>query len=266
MLEVKGVCFQYGKRRVLEDISFSVRKGEVCSLLGPNGVGKTTLLRCILGINRPQGGAVLWEGRDIAALSVRERARCMAYVAQSSGLTFPYKVAEVVLMGRVPHLGFGGAPTRQDRLEAARALSDLGIVPLAGKYFQQLSCGEKQLAVTARALAQRADLLVLDEPAAGLDFSNQTKILQMIRSLSAQGYTVVMTTHSPDHALAVSDAAVMLKDGRVSARGRPDEVVTGHRLSELYGIPAVVTETRVRAGGKYVKICIPVPDADEAVS
>lgn len=260
MLEARHVSFHYRKKRVLEDISFTLREGEIVSLLGPNGAGKTTLLRCLLGLNRLHGGQVFLSGRETAGLSIKEKARAMAYVPQMSNLTFPYEVAEVVLMGRVPHLGFGGAPTARDRAEAAGALHAMGVAHLADKRFQQLSGGEKQLVIMARALAQRARLLVLDEPTASLDFSNQSKTLQLIRSLSSHGYAVLMTTHSPDHALAVSDRVVMLKDGHVAACGPPDEVITGENLSRLYGIPAVVSETGVRVAGKYVKVCVAVTD------
>ena len=201
MLEAQGVGFHYHRGRiVLRDISFTLPAGRVMCLLGPNGTGKTTLLRCLLGLLRPDEGRFLWDGRDLSALTRRARARLMAYVPQSSALTFPYEVQEVVLMGRVAHLGLGNAPGREDRRKAALAMERLEIGHLRGHVFQHLSGGERQMVLMARALAQEARLLVLDEPTANLDFGNQVRALGTIRGLARQGYAVLMTSHSPDHA------------------------------------------------------------------
>ena len=154
MLEAQGVGFHYHRGRiVLEDISFTLPAGRVMCLLGPNGTGKTTLLRCLLGLLRPDEGRFLWDGRDLSALTRRARARLMAYVPQSSALTFPYEVQEVVLMGRVAHLGLGNAPGREDRRKAALAMERLEIGHLRGHVFQHLSGGERQMVLMARALA-----------------------------------------------------------------------------------------------------------------
>ena len=264
MLSVDGLSFGYASaRRVLKDISFSLPEGKILALLGPNGTGKTTLLRCLLGLLRPDGGRIDLLGRNVVHLPARHRARLMAYVPQSSFLTFPYEVLEVVMMGRLPHLGFGASPSRADRLEVERALEDLDIGHLAGSLFQKLSGGEKQLVLIARALAQKAGLLVLDEPTANLDFFNQTRTLKMLQSLAGQGRTVLWTTHSPDQALLVSDRLVMVKDGLVYAQGRPDEVITSHSLSGLYGLNSVVVETSVFSAGKPVKVCVPIMEEME---
>lgn len=258
MLEARNVGFRYrGGRPVLRDVSFSLTPGRVMCLLGPNGTGKTTLLRCLLGLCRPDTGRFLWDGRDLSSMSRRGRARLMAYVPQSSALTFPYEVQEVVLMGRVAHLGLGNAPGREDRRKAASAMDRMEIGHLRGQVFQRLSGGERQMVLMARALAQEARLLVLDEPTANLDFSNQVRTLGTIRSLAQQGYAVLMTSHSPDHAFLTAHEALLLRNGTVYAHGAPDEVIDGPTLSELYGTPTVVSRAPV-AGGGHVKVCIPV--------
>lgn len=265
MLSLNHLGFAYHRSKaVLRDVSFTVNSGEVVSLLGPNGTGKTTLLRCVLGLLPGQSGEVRFMGRSFSSLSMKERARQVAYVPQNSGLTFPYDVREVVLMGRVPHLGFGAAPGRADFEAVEAALSHMRVRHLSGTVFQRLSGGEKQLVMIARALAQEASLLVLDEPTASLDFANQSRTLSLVRALAGRGYAVLMTTHSPDHAFLASDKVVLMKDGKVLAQGKPDEAITGESLSALYGSKTVVCQTEVKSGGKSVKVCIPVLDAESS--
>lgn len=258
MLEVRNIGFAYKNGpRVLEDISFTLEEGTTTCLLGPNGTGKTTLLKVLLGLLKNDRGTILWNGKDITALSQRERARIIAYVPQFSGLTFPYSAEEVVLMGRLSHLRAGGAPGEGDRRIVREALEHLGIEHLAKKLFHQLSGGEKQMVIIARALAQQSRLLVLDEPTASLDFANQVKAMKTIRKLSKEGYSVLMTSHSPDQAFLVADRAVLMKDGYVSSFGTPDEVVTTEALSSLYGTETQVAECGLN-GDRSMKVCIPV--------
>ena len=167
MLEIQKLQYWYRPGRpVLWDISFSAGRGEIVCLLGPNGTGKTTLLRCLLGLNAPKGGCVTLDGQNLSALRPRARARRMAYVPQSSGLAFPYEVREVVLMGRVAHMAPGAAHNAADRRAVAEALERLEIGHLERRKFQELSGGERQMVLVARALAQQSDLLVMDEPTA----------------------------------------------------------------------------------------------------
>lgn len=262
MLSVSNLRFQYlGGKEVLRGISFGIREGEIICLLGSNGTGKTTLMKCLLGLLRPMnGGEIRLMGEDILHASARVRAQKIAYVPQSSALSFPYTVREAVMMGRLPHMGFGRAPAPRDHVEVESALQEMGIAALADRYFQQLSGGEKQLVMIARALAQKARLLILDEPTSNLDFANQARALNLIRKLARIGNTVLLTTHSPDQAFLVSSHVVMLREGRVFANGLPDEVITDNNLSELYGLRAVVSNTSAISAGKNIKVCIPILD------
>jgi iron complex transport system ATP-binding protein len=259
MLKVSNLSFQYTfSNLILKNITFNINKGEILALLGPNGTGKTTLMRCLLGLLKPNGGQTELMGCDLRRLSPRKRATMMAYVPQSSTISFPYLVLEVVMMGRIPHLGLGKAPSKEDRLDAEKAMAAMDITHLANSYFQRLSGGEKQLVIIARALAQKASFLVLDEPLANLDFYNQAQSLKILKSLTRLGHTVLWTTHSPDQAMMAADRLMMIKDGQVFAFGPPNEVITSKNLSALYGLKTVVTDTSVISLGKSVKVCVPV--------
>lgn len=257
MLEIQKLQYWYKPGRpVLREISFSAGRGEIVCLLGPNGTGKTTLLRCLLGLSAPKGGAVFLDGQAVAALKPRDRARRMAYVPQSSQLAFPYEAREVVLMGRVAHMPPGAGHRASDREAAERALERLGITRLARRKFQELSGGERQMVLVARALAQQAGLLVMDEPTANLDYGNQVKILKTIQSLAGEGYGILMTSHYPDHAFLACTRAVLMRGGRVMAEGAPAKAVTTQSLTALYETPVEVAEAL--AAQKSCKVCIPL--------
>lgn len=259
MLQVEHLEFWYRRNTpVLKDISLSVKKGDILCLLGPNGTGKTTLLRCILGLQHPKNGHICLNGEDLLQLSAKRRARHIAYVPQSSALSFPYCVRDVVLMGRLSHMATGAAHSAEDKRVVMDCLDKLQISHLADCSFQELSGGERQMVLVARGLAQQSSLLVMDEPTASLDYSNQIKILKTIRSLSSQGYTILMTTHFPDHAFLACTVAALMRGGYVAAYGPPDEVVTSESLSSLYQSKVCVTEADI--GGKTAKVCMPLMD------
>lgn len=257
MLKIENLEFWYRRNvPVLKDISFHAQKGDILCLLGPNGTGKTTLLRCILGLQHPKNGKILLNGENVLDFSAKKRARAMAYVPQSSALSFPYRVREVVLMGRLSHMYTGASHSAEDKRIAMECLEKLQIAHLADCSFQELSGGERQMVLVARGLAQQSPLLVMDEPTANLDYSNQIKILQTIRSLAADGYTILMTSHFPDHAFLACTVAVLMREGMVSAFGPPDKVVTSESLSSLYQAKVCVTEALIE--GRQTKICTPV--------
>lgn len=259
MLTVQNLKFSYRKGpEVLKDVSFTVPDGNVVSLLGPNGTGKTTLLRCILGLQKPREGTILFNDIDLCSLSPARRSQIVAYVPQTSRLTFPFSVFEAVMMGRVSQFGFGSSPSRKDKEIVEKALSEMNALKFKDKSFQDLSGGEKQLILIARALAQQARVLILDEPTASLDFSNQARVLRLIRELAKKEYTVLMTTHSPDQAFLVSEKTVLLKDGYVFDEGKSDEVVTSENLSALYNMEIKVEPVNLFVDKKQIKVCIPI--------
>ena len=221
---------------MLFDISLSLNPGETVSLLGPNGSGKSTLLKILLGLKQPTSGQVLLEGQPMARLSRTKVAQKLAYVPQDHTMVFPYRVLDVVLMGRLPSLGFFSEYRSEDYSLASAALEQMGITRLAERPYNEISGGERQLALIARALAQGAKTLIMDEPASGLDFGNQLLLLTRMRSLSEQGYAVLHSTHYPDHARMVSTRVLMLKAGRLIADGTPQQVINQTNISSLYNI------------------------------
>ncbi|MDO4555801.1 MAG: ABC transporter ATP-binding protein [Lachnospiraceae bacterium] len=262
MLEFSHVKYHYKKGPdVLKDVSFSLDKGDCLCLLGPNGTGKTTLLKCLFHYYEPDAGEITLDGKRIRDFNAKERAKELAYVAQSTRIAFPYTVREMVLMGRTAHLSFGSSYSEKDREIAEKVMERLEISFMAEKCVQNLSGGECQMVMIARALAQQAKYLVLDEPTAALDYSNQIKILKILWELSEDGYGILMTTHFPDHAFLVCNKTLLMKHGKVSAFGTPDEVVNSENLTRLYDTPVNVARAILSDKTKEdaeEKVCIPI--------
>lgn len=259
-LEVEHVRFGYGDGPpVLGDVSFGLAAGDVLCLLGPNGSGKSTLLRCVLGLHRLAAGSIRVSGRELTRLTPGQTARELAYVPQSAPAVFPFSAFDLVLMGRSAHLRFMASPTGADRRCALAAMDQLGIADLAHRRFHELSGGERQMVLIARALAQGSKVLVMDEPCAGLDYGNQTKILQTLRALARQGYSILMSSHLPDHAFLVSNKVALLKHGRLEGPGPPREVITAAALADLYGTAVrVITVKVTESPAVELSLCIPL--------
>ncbi len=247
MLEAKGLAFGFPGRTIGRDVSFTLADGEAMCVLGPNGGGKTTLFRTLLGLLPRQGGDVLFDGNEIGTLSRGEIARRVGYVPQGHAGAFSYTVREMVLMGRSAHLGAFSTPGRRDREVAERVLRTLEIAHLAERPVTQISGGERQLALVARALAQEPRILVMDEPTAGLDFGNQVRVLETVTSLAARGISILFSTHDPDQAFLAAHRALLLAEGRMLALGAPREVIRADTLKRLYNVDVQVTEFGVRA-------------------
>ena len=252
-IDVQNLSFSYGDRPVLHDISFRVEKGEFLSILGPNGVGKSTLFRCVLGLLSGYTGQVLVDGADSRSFSVREAARHIAYIPQSSHPIFNYSVFDIVLMGRTSGLSTFRSPKKQDAELCRWALEKVGIPHLSDRCFHRLSGGEQQLVLIARALVQKAPILMLDEPTASLDFGNQLLVLEQCRNLAREGYTVIQTTHNPEQSYQYSDRILTLQHGRVLAEGTPKEVLTEKTIRALYGVEVDVVSLR----DDRARICLP---------
>lgn len=252
LISVDHVSYGYTRKPVLEDISLSFQPGEVVSILGPNGSGKTTLLKLLMGLRRPQSGQVCLEGRRVSGIPPKQLARRIAYVPQLHRLSFSYRVIDVVLMGRMPHKPFFFQYGAQDRKIALNALSQLSIAHLKDRPYTEISGGERQLTLIARAITQGADIFIMDEPVNGLDYGNQIRLLGQIVDLAQQGYTFIKTTHFPEHAIWVSDRVVMLKAGQVVADGAALSVTNEENLYRLYNTPIGVVNT-----DSGLRVCIP---------
>ncbi|NLG24646.1 MAG: ABC transporter ATP-binding protein [Clostridiales bacterium] len=237
-----GLSFSYGERPALEGVGFAVRRGELVAVLGPNGAGKTTLFQCILGLRRRYAGAIAVDGRDARRMPAAERAARMAYVPQLHGDVFGYTAFEMVLMGTAHAVPPLSSPGRREIDAANAALRRLGVEGLAERRFASLSGGERQLVLIARALAQRADTLLMDEPTASLDYGNQSRVLSLVRELAGEGRTVLLSTHNPQHALTYAHRVLALSDGRMAAFGAPTQVITPSLIDRLYRVSARVVQ------------------------
>jgi iron complex transport system ATP-binding protein len=252
LIDMRQLSFSYRRREVLEGIDLTVSEGSVLALLGPNGSGKTTLLKLMIGLLRPARGKVLLNGRDIHAMPQRELAQQVAYVPQVHREAFAYRVFDVALMGRMPHKTFFSRYGKADHKIASEALEKLGIGHLADRPYTEISGGERQLTLIARAMAQGARVFVMDEPTNGLDYGNQVRLLERLKALSADGYTFVFSTHHPDHAMAVADRVVMMRNGVIAHDGVVAETVNQASLMDLYNV-----EVRMYPVEEGVSVCVP---------
>ena len=241
-LSADRLDFGYRGRSVGRGVTLDIRSGEVLCLLGPNGGGKTTLMKTLLGLLPPLAGEVRLDGADIAGIARRDLARVIGYVPQAHQAFFPFSVIDIVLMGRSAHVSLFAAPSAADRAIAERALAQLGIAHLKARVYTEISGGERQLVLIARALAQEPRILIMDEPTASLDFGNQLRVLREIAALARSGMAVVFSTHDPDHVFLCGDRAALLHDGRMEALGPPEAVITAETLKRLYGVEVQVVE------------------------
>ncbi|MCL2736871.1 MAG: ABC transporter ATP-binding protein [Propionibacteriaceae bacterium] len=242
-IEVRNLSFAYEDHGVLHDVSFTVSDGELLAVLGPNGVGKSTLFYCLSGLHRPRQGTVTLDGRVIWDIAPKRLARQIAYVPQSHDPTFNYSVADMVLMGTTARVGGFSTPGPEEVAIARDALDRVGISHLARRGYQQISGGERQLTLIARALAQQAGVVVMDEPTANLDFGNQLRILSTAKELAGREHTVILSTHNPDHVFWFADRVLALSGGRVVADGPPRSVLTPDLIETLYGVRVRLIET-----------------------
>ena len=253
LFEVKNISFDYDGEEIFSDISFSIEKGDVLCILGPNGTGKTTLIKCLNGLHEIKSGEILINGKNIKKLSFKQISKHIGYIPQAHTPSFPFKVLDVVLMGRAPYLNLTDFPKDEDKKIALDALKTLGIDDLKDKEYTNLSGGERQLVFLARVLCQKPDILILDEPTSHLDFGNQIKLLEIVDNLAKGGLSIIMSSHFPDHAFLSSTKVAIMKDKKFIDFGTPDDVVTESNLRKAYSIDVKLIELDNKR-----KVCVPM--------
>ena len=264
ILSVEHGTFGYTKDRpVLKDISFSLEQGHVLAVLGPNGAGKTTLLKCITGMHRWTGGRTLLDGQDISRIPPRSLWQKIAYTPQAKSAP-ACRVSEAVLLGRSSRIGIFSTPSKEDRMAADSVLELLSISHLRDKKCNEISGGEFQMVLIARALAAEPSFLILDEPESNLDFRNQLRILQTISSLPLKGVSCIFNTHYPAHALQRADLSLLLDPSGEPLFGSTSSVITEENIRKAFGVNAVIGEVETDAG--MLKSVLPVDtDVSSAV-
>jgi len=255
-IEIKNLSFSYNSsQKVLDDISLNLIEGEFVSILGCNGAGKTTLFKSMLGFLTPQKGTILLDKQPLSSYKPKEIAQKIAYIPQLSYSTFDYTVFNTVLMGTTCQISTLSTPKKREEEAVNSILANLGISHLAHKKINEISGGERQLALIARALAQKAKILILDEITANLDYGNQIKVLSMISKLTEQGYTILFSTHNPEGALIYADRILLLDSGKISFSDTPEKLAATDLLSSLYKTDLYIEKLSIDNKSRY--ICIP---------
>lgn len=234
MLDIKNLSFSYKNRFSLNNISFQIEKGQLCGLLGPNGSGKSTLFKCCLNFLQQYTGKILINNKSIKTMSVLETARLISYVPQEHKPSFPYTVREIVLMGRTPYMNSIFGLSKDDYEIVDNTINMLGIDDIADLSATEISGGQRQLALIARAVAQNTPIMFLDEPTSALDFNNQIMIWKILKKISKQGKTIVVCSHEPNHILWFTDVVVAMYRGEVISNGDTNQVLTEELLSYIY--------------------------------
>ena len=243
MLKIQSLSVDYGARRILHEVSFEVQSGEVLALIGPNGAGKSTLIRAVSGVVPIAGGQVRTNGDDFASLTALQRARYVATVPQAVSMPPAYTVWETVLFGRTPYLGFLGQPSEKDKEIARQSLGRVSALPLADRRVGELSGGEQQRVLLARALCQSTPILLLDEPTAHLDLQYQVSLLELVHELAHKDHLAVLVAlHDLNLAAHYADRVALMVAGAIKAMGKPEEVLLSDLIEEAYCLPVLVVK------------------------
>jgi iron complex transport system ATP-binding protein len=256
VIEVENVVFHYDSVPALKGISMKLASGKLITILGPNGSGKTTLLKCLCRLLKPKAGYIRFNGQDVWSINTRLFARQVGYVPQHHHPVYPYRVIDVVASGRTPYMDLFEMPSRSDYEAALQALRLVGLEHLAERPYTELSGGELRLVLIARALAQNPKVLLLDEPTANLDFKNKIVVMRTLKELARRGLLILVTEHDPNVAMMFSDEAILMKDGKIIAHGKPDEVINEDSMKALYSIDVYVISIS-SLSGNALKIVIP---------
>lgn len=252
-MKIENLSFSYSENEVLKNINFLAEYGQFLSVLGPNGVGKSTLFRCMLGLLRPTSGSISVDGTPISDMSEALLAKRIAYIPQSHSPAFNFCVFDMVLMGTTSQLGRFESPKKKQIELVDAALDRLGITHLKDRGYGNISGGERQLTLIARAIAQQAKILIMDEPSASLDFGNRIRVMQTVSALAKDGYCVIQSTHDPDQAFLYSDKILALLSGEVLSWGTPGETVCNSLISKLYGTDIEVCSLH----DDDIRVCVP---------
>ncbi len=238
VLQVEDMNFHYphAKKNTLEQVSFSIKANSLCGLLGPNGSGKSTLFRCCMNFLKPQQGSIKLNNEDISTLSPKKLAKLISYVPQEHKQPFPFLVEDMVLMGRTSRMASSLNVDKVDIFKANQAMERVGIRHLHHIPFNQLSGGQRQLVLIARALAQESSLMLLDEPSSALDFSNQVLLWKLLKELTSDGITILVCSHDPNYILWFCSELIAMKEGKVLTQAHPNSLINGDVFSQLYDI------------------------------
>ena len=238
-------------------VNFSVQNGEVCCILGPNGCGKTTLVKTILGLNPLLGGSITVDGSDVTQWSAARLSEKVAYISQAHNRQFPFEVKDVVMLGRVGQTeSMSGKPSRRDYNIVENAMADMGILHLRDRPYVDISGGELQMVMFARALAQQPELLIMDEPTAALDYGNAVRVIEKVRELAEHGYAVIMITHNPDHAFMTGANVALFMRNRNMIFGSAYQVITRENIQDAYGVNVKLVEF-THDNQEVMRMCAP---------
>lgn len=250
--DVHALCGGYAKKRVFQNISFSVKDGQMTYVLGANGCGKTTLFKIMIGYKQRISGNITADEIDIRQMTHREMAKTVAFIPQQHVPVFHYSVRDVVVMGRAGHLPSFAAPRSVDYDHVMKALNMLGIVDLADTEYTRISGGQQQMVLIARAICQQAKIIVLDEPLQSLDFVNQSMVTRTLKKLVKNGYAVVMSTHTAIHNYDAGDKALLMDKNGGTEFGSIDDVLTKPKIAKAYGIPIETIKGEDGRGGRHM--------------
>lgn len=256
IMMINNLSFFYGDTPILKNVDFKAYEGQLVAIIGPNGAGKSTLFKCILKFLKGYDGQILLDGKDMLHMSRPQIAKKIAYIPQTTVPVFNYAVLDIVLMGLTGGLKLLESPGSEHVKKAETVLRSLGIIHLKYRGFGRISGGERQLVLLARAIIQDAKILVMDEPTANLDYGNQFRVMERIRRIVDEGYTVIISTHNPEHALLFAEKAFVLQGGKVKAAGPSKKVLTEDLMQQLYDVEVRLLNTEFH--GEDAKVCVPI--------
>lgn len=252
-LEVKNLNYSYHQHEVLKDISFEVDENNLLCILGPNGAGKSTMFKCILHLLKGYDGEILLDGENLKGYKAQQLAKKIAYVPQSNNPVFNYSVSEMILMGTTSQFSMMSKPSKSQLKIVDECLEKIDIAYLKDRDFMNLSGGERQLVLIARALAQQAKIIVMDEPTSDLDYGNQIKVLNTVKKLSREGYIIIQSTHNPDQAFLYADKVLALYNKEVLAFGSPREIISSGLIKQLYKVDVELNSLY----DDKIRVCVP---------